>query len=251
MTGTRRERLAAVALVSVLLASLPRLAGADVVELTTGERVEGTVKQATPAGVVIDVGGRELRIRQDRILGISFEPLPVSLTPAPPPTFPPPPPVTPQVAAPAPPPPARAISPALKEALTALERLQQATAGPLVLADYVALVDEVKRGVERQLAAAAEGEATKRAVRAALGYHAFAAAAWSVYEARGDLRAVGSAAMVAECPALARTIAENGTRLGFNASDPAFVGLMTAAEGLPALRACAGEKMVEAERGAR
>ncbi len=49
---------------------------ADVIELKTGQRVEGTFKQATPAGVVIEVGGQPITFEQEKVRAIYFGPAP-------------------------------------------------------------------------------------------------------------------------------------------------------------------------------
>jgi len=47
-------------------------AWADVVELKTGQRVEGTFKLATPAGVVIEVGGQTITFEPEKVRAIYF-----------------------------------------------------------------------------------------------------------------------------------------------------------------------------------
>ena len=54
------------------------LASADVVELKTGQRVEGTFKQATPAGIVIEVGGQTITFKQEKVQAIYFGSAPAS-----------------------------------------------------------------------------------------------------------------------------------------------------------------------------
>ena len=44
----------------------------DVVELTTGERIEGTVVQTTASEVVIEVGGTEVRFARDRVKSVFY-----------------------------------------------------------------------------------------------------------------------------------------------------------------------------------
>ena len=44
----------------------------DVVELTTGERIEGTVVQTTASEVVIEVGGTEVRLARDRVNAVFY-----------------------------------------------------------------------------------------------------------------------------------------------------------------------------------
>ena len=45
---------------------------ADVVELKNGQRIEGTLRQATPASVSIDVGGQTMSIEGTRVRAIYF-----------------------------------------------------------------------------------------------------------------------------------------------------------------------------------
>jgi len=234
-----RAGLVGLALACVL-AGAPATGRADVVELTSGYRIQGTVKEATSAWVVIVVDGREIRIRQERVRSIAFEAGKRAPAPAPPPT---PVPVVP----PLPPLPA-----ALATALTALGRLQAATTHPLGSSDYAALVDEVRGEVERSLGDPASHQPEVRtAIGSAIRYHAFAASAGAVYEARGDLASVGRDPVIAECPALAELTRREAGRLGFDPKDPVVVGLIAASEGASALRACASEKLTEAETRAR
>lgn len=220
-------------------------AGADLIELTTGQRIDGTVKEATATVVVVEVGGRQIRIRPERVRSITFEAVrrePVAKSSAP--AVPPP---------PAPAPPALpALPAAIASALTALGRLQAATTGPMGGSDYAALVDEVRREVERSLGdTASDYAAVRQAVGSAIHYHAFAAFAGTVYDARGDLASVGRNPLIAECRQLAELIAGEARRLGLNPANPVVVGLIAASEGAPALRACASEKISEAETRAR
>lgn len=231
----------------VVVAWLPAAvsgAAADVVELTTGQRIEGTVTEAMPSAVVVQVGAGEIRIPPERVRSITFETVrrePVAAPPAP--AVPPP--------APAPPPPP-ALPVAIATALTAVGRLQAATTNPITSGAYAALVDEVRREVERSLGdPGSEQPDVRNAIGSAIRYHAFAAFAGVVYEARGDLASVGRDPVIAECRALAELIGREAERLKFNPADPVVVGLIAASEGASALRACASEKLTEAETRAR
>ena len=50
----------------------PSLLLADVVELKTGERLEGTFKQANAAGVVIEVGGQAINMPLEKVRAMFF-----------------------------------------------------------------------------------------------------------------------------------------------------------------------------------
>lgn len=97
----------------------------------------------------------------------------------------------------------------------------------------------------------AERSEVRDAIDAAVRYHAFAARAGFVYEGQGDLAAIGRDPVVGECRPLTELIVRDAKDLGLNPADPAVAGLVTATEGAPALRACAGEQIAEAERRAR
>jgi len=49
---------------------------ADVIELKTGQRVEGTLKQATPASVAVEVGGQTITFEGDKVRAMSFGSMP-------------------------------------------------------------------------------------------------------------------------------------------------------------------------------
>jgi hypothetical protein len=66
---------------SILFATLflgTSLSWADVVELKTGQRVEGSFKQATSEGVVIEVGGQAITFELERVRAIYFGTAPAS-----------------------------------------------------------------------------------------------------------------------------------------------------------------------------
>ena len=55
---------------------------ADVVELTTGQKLVGVIKGMTPKGLVIEVQGRERTIAQRLVLSLAFGPAPPASAPA-------------------------------------------------------------------------------------------------------------------------------------------------------------------------
>src|SRR5437867_2825999 len=62
----------AVAVLALLTLLWSRPASAELVELTGGEWVEGALKEATPGGVVVEVGGQTVRFSRDRVRAIYF-----------------------------------------------------------------------------------------------------------------------------------------------------------------------------------
>lgn len=62
--------------------ALVSVVSADIVERKSGARLEGTLKQATPAGVGIEVGGETLRVAPEKVRAIYFEAAPSAPAPA-------------------------------------------------------------------------------------------------------------------------------------------------------------------------
>lgn len=246
----------------------PCAATADIIELTNGQRVVGIVTDAAITGVVVEVNGREMRIAREDVQSIVFEtlrPAPVAadapVVPTPPtPALsapPPPTPVTPPLpAAEASSPPPAVVPPTpprtpMTAALAALDRLQAATVTRLAPGDYTARVEDARRDIAPALGDASSRTEVLDAIGAAIRYHAFAARAGAVFEAQGDLAAIGRDAVVTECRPLTELIRREAERARLDPKNPAVAGLITVAGGAPALRTCAGEQIAEAERQAR
>jgi hypothetical protein len=70
--------------VALLLALLvaPGIAGADVVELVSGERVEGTGVRASPDHVTVQVSGRTVIYDRAQVRAVFFGPVPPPCGPA-------------------------------------------------------------------------------------------------------------------------------------------------------------------------
>ena len=246
-------------------------ARADVVELKNGQRIVGTVTDVAGAEVVIETAGREMRIPQGDVQSIAFEALqpasPQAAEPIAPsaPTaasVPPAAAAVPSAAAavppisvePAPQPGTTAPEPVdtpLAAALAALDRLQAASAVPLAPDEYAARIETVRREVAPALGDATVPAEVLAAIGAAIRYHAFAARMGIASAAGGDLVALGRDPLVAECRPLTELIARSASRVRLDPANPAIVGLFTVAEGAPALRTCAGERLAEAERQVR
>ena len=253
-------------------------ARADVVELKNGQRIVGTVTDVAGAEVVIETAGREMRIPQGDVQSIAFE----ALQPASPQAAEPIAPSAPAAASvpsaaaavpsaaaavpsaaaavppvsvePAPQPGTTAPEPVvtpLAAALAALDRLQAASAVPLAPDEYAARIETVRREVAPALGDATIPAEVLAAIGAAIRYHAFAARMGIASAAGGDLVALGRDPLVAECRPLTELIAREAGRARLDPANPAIVGLFTVADGAPALRTCAGERLAEAERQVR
>jgi hypothetical protein len=260
------------------------IAAADVVELTTGERISGTVTRTTATGIVIDVKGRERTVKQRLVRQITFEPLaPASPSPpgpnsaetpadpapsaatgadtqagakpsdvmgpepgsAPAATEAEPPPSPPEIALDL-----DALKPStLREAMRKLSELRAATTDGVDHDRYRALMDEVNASVDRYLKDAADDRAqVKQSLAAATRLYAFAGMAWRVFDTKGDLSTVGRAPTISESPQLRQAIERDAARWKFRADDPAFAGLIAGSEGLRDLWSCAADRINEAAR---
>jgi len=240
----------------------PLAARADVIELMNGVRVVGTVTEATARDIVIKVGESSVRIRQDRVRSITFDDArsagaakPEAAKPeAPKSDAAKPEAAKPEVvvsSTPIVPRPLLPHSPPIAAALAALDRLQAVTARSLIPAEYAGRVDEVRRTVEEALAQEPDRGDVRAAMVTALRYHEVAALAVATYDERGDLAAIGREPLVAECRPLRELITQDATRLQLNPDNPTVIGLFVATEGASSLRACAGDKIAEAEGLAR
>jgi hypothetical protein len=185
---TSPARAVGVALAAALvMASAP--ARADVVELRSGERIEGKLQQATPAFVAIETNGRIVTYPTDQVLAIRFGTAPPAAAAgagtdgATAPSRPPAPagPSTP--AAPSTPvgPSARAgttRSPEAREALAALQEFREFLGGGVTYAEYSARLTDVRKKVERVPRGGLAPMDGVPALENALRYYTVARAAW-------------------------------------------------------------------------
>ncbi len=214
-------------LACALVLGLAGVAPADELELDNGQRVTGDLKETTADRIVIEIQGRLVSYERARVRAIFLTP-PAGGT-----------------AADAPPP-----SPA--EALAALKKLQASVSPqpPRALPAYTAQVNESRAPIEKYLRTAPVDSALQPAIADALALHAFAVKVWeSRLQNSAPVSAeIGRNPIVDKCSALQRVVAkypapttqENAWRRG------------TALEfELPAIWACAGEKVGEAEAAAK
>jgi hypothetical protein len=145
-----------------------QVALADVLQLKTGERVEGTFKQASLTdGVVIEIGGQSITIPFAKVRAIYFGAAPVAAPTVSVPTL---------SAAPT-------VS-AAKEALDALMELQTVTNVGISYRDYSARTLDVKIKVDRYLRGS-DGDPAKSAIGAAIRYYELASQLWGVAVSKG------------------------------------------------------------------
>lgn len=178
--------------VIVLALVWARSVSAEVVELSGGEWVEGKLREVTPAGVVVEVGGQTVTFPPDRVLAIYFrassqgappQPAPQGAPAQPAPAAPPPPPAAgpPSLPAASPPsspsPPFRGSSPTA-DALQVVKSLRSAVLGGMSFREYQTRVNAATTIVDRYLAALPEGPESE-SISDAVRYYALAGSAWS------------------------------------------------------------------------
>lgn len=214
----------------------------DVVELKSGERIEGRFKQATSAGVVIEVGGRPITMPLEKVRAIYFGGAPDPTTSV-------------------------QASPA-HDALMALKALQSVTTVGVNYGDYASRVLDTKVKVDQFLQSpkGSSGPGTD-AIRIAMRYYEIASQAWSGHLTQGFPKEVGRILEEDEeinaCPAIKALVQRKddfyqknpsqyrGTRNGrpLPDPDPRHFGFLAELAGQqPAiLWRCGSDRMAEAE----
>jgi hypothetical protein len=206
---------------------------ADVVELTTGERIEGKEVQLGPEGASVEVGGQTLHFERSKVRTIHIG------TPA-------------QSSAP------RAALAA--DTIQVLKGLQSVTTAGVNYQGYAPRVLDAKVKVDEYLRQAeADKPELRTAIDRTIGYYVLASAAWNaqLIGVRGgaDHAALGRSPLVAECAPLmtwvnssAKTLAQDLARLRRPSPDEATVrGMAVVNGGIPLLWQCASENLSHAE----
>ena len=207
------------------------LASADVIELRTGQRVEGTFKGADESTVRIEVDGRIVTFAPAEVRAIYY-----GLPPAPPAP----------VASPAP-------LPELGEALGALETLRSVARAGVTYQEYAPRLSQAQAVVDRYLQAEDGAPAIRGAIADSFHFYALAGRAWNAGLSRGNYAAVGTDQALNRCDAAQKVIAESKRKAPFmwrskGAGEATTTGMVIADEGLTALWSCASDKLAAAER---
>jgi hypothetical protein len=154
------------------------VARADVVELMSGDRVEGKFKQATVIGVVIVVGGQTMTFPLDKVRAIYFGTAPAAT-------------------------PKSAQSSLFASALDALRSLRSAVGAGATFTQYMARLQDTKIQVDRYLTtASADSNSQKSQIARAMQLYAFAGTAWDIKNQDYTIEAYASLAtnpLVATC----------------------------------------------------
>jgi len=201
--------------IALVLAAVPALA--DVVELKTGQRVEGTLKQADQATVTIEVGGQAIIFPAEQVRAMYY-----GSTPA-----------TAPVAEPA------------SQALRALKALQSAATAGVTYRDYAPRVIDAKIQVDRYLAGKPAGP-ERLPISKAMD---LASSAWNAKVSKSGYDDVGGSPLVAECPALAELIRRTDANTSVRTLGQATVrGISISMSGVPDIWSCAADQLTEAEK---
>src|SRR5438552_7590475 len=159
------------------LAPAPVLA--DVIELKTGQRIEGTLKQATPASVSVEVGGQTITFEGDKVRAIYFGAAPQAATAA------------------------GTTTATVRDAIRALRAVQSATGAGISYRDFGPRVQDAKIIVDQYVGS--EQEPTPRpAIQSAMHYYILTGQAWGLQLQRGpseaQYAALGRDPALMECP---------------------------------------------------
>lgn len=216
----------------LLLASMP--ARADVVRLTTGQRVDGRFKEASAVNVVVEVGGREIAFPRDNVQAIYFGATPATPT----------------------------SGSVARETLQALNAVQAVARWGVRWRDHASRVLDAREQVDRFLQEPEESDADlTRAIVLAMEYYALASSAWTAKAVDRNYLAVGKHPALKECARIQRVISRTPPPFAIPAHIQAMqeslaarygqgyvAGVRVAYLGIPTLWACAAEKIAEAER---
>ena len=216
-----------------ILAGWLQSASADVVELRGGDRVEGSLKEATAAGVVIEVAGQSIRFEVAKVRAIYFGVAgPPASQDAPPPPAPP--------LSPLPPP----ASPGAG-ALQLMQSLRSTVAAGTTLREYETRLNGTAPFVELYLAGLPPAAA--EALRDAIRYYLLAEWAWSnqgiatrtVWLRRDDV--------LARCPAYQEFASAMRAKGEAYYAERTRSYIVIADAAVPVLWSCASDKITEAE----
>jgi hypothetical protein len=217
-------------------------ANADVLELRSGERVEGKFKQATAAGVVIEVGGQNLTFSLTKVRAIY-------LGTAPPRSV-----QTPVQAS------------LFGEALRALKGIQSLARAGVDYREYTSHLNDATIQVDRYLQQPSEKDiGVRRPVEEALRLYVLAGNAWNTRFIPAEDKttrqaAIGADPVLDRCPGLPPILQNEvitfvpGYRITDQAvlqkllSSPGIIGsLLSRESGVTAIWRCASDKIAEAE----
>lgn len=196
---------------------------ADTIELKTGERTDGTFKQATASGVVIEVAGQSLTIPLEKVSAIYFGKAPVAIAPS---------------------------ATVIKDAIGALHALKSVTESGINYFEYSRRVLEAKVKVDSLIGDSSPGA---KAALSAMQYYQLASTAW--YGVTTPMTAnsyplllqagLALQELIPDCPGLSKLVDSYGEKAE---GDQRAAKLIAIVGSKPAvLWPCASAKLTEAE----
>jgi hypothetical protein len=209
------------ALALALLTLVPRgSVAADVVELESGERVEGLIRQADPVAVIVEVGGQVIAFERERVRAIYFET-----------------------------PPWAARRPMPGEALQAVKALWSGVTGTGSRLENGARLRELRSTLDRYLAGAAGASpGASDPVGDAIRYYVLAESAWGNLSPSTRTVWLKRDALLDRCRAyrdFAQAMRAKGEAY-YAERTRGYVNISDAV--IPVLWTCASEKIAEAEK---
>jgi hypothetical protein len=215
----------------VLIASIAAALG-DTVEMKTGERTEGHFRQATDAGVVIEIGGQTVTFPLDKVKAIYFGSA-VEMTKPPAPN-------------------------ASGEAMDSLKALQSIASMGVSYRDYTPKVLDAKVKVDKYMAeTASQPSPSRSAIGLAMRFYELGAQAWNI-KVSGNAGSMANDTALGEtllndpeitsCPGIAQMMTSFRQLLGKSKHAPpvAMYGIL-AGDQVPVFWKCASGKVTEAE----
>ena len=223
------RRLVASVSISLLLvlAGVVPPASADVIELRSGERVEGAFKGADENAVRIEVDGRIVTFTPAEVRAIYYGPAPAPMQ--------------------------SVAQPERDDALGALGTLRSVARTGVTYQEYTLRVDEARVIVDRYVRAEDDAPAVKFAIADALHFYGLAATAWNAVLGKGNYATVGTDPALVRCGTAQRFIAESKRKDAFiwrskGAGEAMTAGRLLAEDGMPILWSCAADRLAVAER---
>lgn len=187
---------------------LPIVAAADVLELRTGQRIDGSVAQVSATAVSVEAGGRTLTFARTQVRAIYFG----AATTSP--------------------------SSAAQEAVQALKALRSALAAGVNRKEYDPRLEDTRKVVDRYLSGSeATDPELREPIQAAMRYYLIVGEAWK--RAARDRTRLPGEPLLEECPGF-KALATKDVLLPDSVSVP--LGL-----GISVLWSCAGMKIDDAE----
>jgi hypothetical protein len=190
---------------------------ADVIELKTGQRVEGTFKQGTAASISVEVAGQTLTIEVEKVRAIYFgaAPAPVAQQPS-----------------------------ARDEAMKALRGLRSVSQAGITYRDYAPRVSDAKILVDRY-AAEPDPSPAKVAITDTMAFYVYAASAWNGQISK-SYAGLGSNPLIAQCPPLKAKLDE--PPIVRMPPDTSMYRDVSVSFHVPIIWSCASDKLAEAEK---